>query len=216
MKDIAIIGAGSYGQEIACLIEKINKREAQPQWNFIGFFDDNSCLWNTSNNYGSVLGGMEALIKVTSPLSLVVAIANVFVLDRIVSSLSNLNFDFPNLIDPDTSFIDYDAFKIGKGNIIGEGCRFSPNVCLGNFNIIVNDSVFGHDVSVGSKNVFFPAVRLSGHVCVGNRNIFGVRSTVLQGFKIGSDVKLASGCILMNNARDGFTYRGNPARKYVI
>lgn len=40
MKDIAIYGAGGFGREVACLIERINKARETPIWNFIGFFDD--------------------------------------------------------------------------------------------------------------------------------------------------------------------------------
>ncbi|MFK2343222.1 hypothetical protein ACIXN4_22170 [Bacteroides fragilis] len=35
MKNIAIYGAGGYGQEVACLIKAINAIECQ--WNLIGF-----------------------------------------------------------------------------------------------------------------------------------------------------------------------------------
>ena len=42
MNDIAILGAGGFGREIACLIDKINQNK--PQWNLIGFFDDNNDL----------------------------------------------------------------------------------------------------------------------------------------------------------------------------
>lgn len=217
MKDIAIIGAGSYGQEVACLIRKINNSNADGErWKFIGFFDDDESLQDNSNNYGLVLGPVSLLNKWITPLSVVVAIANVNVMEKIVSSLGNSVLDFPNLIDPDTSFVDVNTFQIGMGNVIGEGCRFSPNVRIGNFNIVVNDSIFGHDVIIGNNNIFFPAVRLSGHVSIGNKNLLGVRTTVLQGFKIGNNVKLSAGSVLMNNARDGFTYRGNPARKFII
>ena len=38
MTDIAIYGAGGFGKEVACLIERLNARRST--WNFIGFFDD--------------------------------------------------------------------------------------------------------------------------------------------------------------------------------
>ena len=38
MKKIAIIGAGGFGREVACLINAIN--EKSKEWDFIGFFDD--------------------------------------------------------------------------------------------------------------------------------------------------------------------------------
>ena len=38
MKDIAIYGAGGFGKEVACIINKINEKDHT--WNIIGFFDD--------------------------------------------------------------------------------------------------------------------------------------------------------------------------------
>lgn len=214
MKDIAIYGAGAYGQEVYCLIRKINSYLNVPKWRFVGFFDDNENLWNTRNRYGDVLGGIESINNWKSSLDVVVAIANVSFLKSVVERINNSNLNFPNIIDPNTSFLDKETVIIGKGNIIGEISRIAPNVKIGNFNIVVNDGVFGHDDSIGDFNVFYPDVRLSGHVTCGNYNMFGVRSTVLQGLKIGNNVKLSAGCILMNNAQDGFVYRGNPARKF--
>ena len=216
MKDIAVFGAGAYGQEICCLIRKINSRQKDPDWNFIGFFDDNENLWNTSNHYGKIIGGTDTINAWGTPLDVAIAIANVNVLKKVVENMTNPNLSFPNIIDPDTSFLDKETFHAGKGNIVGEVTRFATNVTLGNFNIIVNDGVFGHDDIIGDYNVFYPAVRFSGCVSCGDCNLLGVRSTVLQGLKIGSHVKLAAGSLLMNNAQDGFTYRGNPARKFNI
>lgn len=217
MKNIAVFGAGAYGQEISCLIQKINERSDFSIWNFIGFFDDDKKLWGTSNRYGEVIGGIDRLIGWEEDLDVAISIANVSVLKKIVSKLDNNHrLAFPSIIDPDTHYLDKNTVKMGKGNIIGEITRFAPNVTLGDFNIIVNDGVFGHDDVIGNFNVFFPDARLSGHVICGDGNMFGVRSTVLQGITIGNNVKLAAGCLLMNNAQDGFTYRGNPARKSVF
>lgn len=216
MKNIAVVGAGAYGQEIYCLIRKINQRSEKPIWNFSGFFDDNEKLWGTTNLYGKVIGGTDKLNAWNEDLDVAVAIANVSVLQKIVGMLDNPRLSFPNIVDPDTHYLDKETVRMGKGNIVGEITRFAPNVTIGDFNIIVNDGVFGHDDVIGNFNVFFPDSRLSGHVTCGNGNLFGVRSTVLQGLRIGNNVKLAAGCLLMNDTQDGFTYRGNPARKSVF
>jgi acetyltransferase-like isoleucine patch superfamily enzyme len=216
MKDIAIFGAGAYGQEIYCLIRKINSSLDMPKWNFVGFFDDDEKIWHHKNRYGEVLGGMDTLNNWNAPLDVVVAIANVSYLKKAVNRIVNPYIEFPNIIDPDTCFLDMETFEIGKGNIIGEITRFATNVKMGDFNIVVNDGVFGHDDVIGNFNVFFPDVRFSGNVKCGDYNLFGVRSTVLQGLKIGNSVKLSAGCILMNNSQDGCVYRGNPARKFIM
>lgn len=217
MKDIAVFGAGAYGQEICCLIHKINERNASPRWNFIGFFDDDEKLRGTTSRYGTIIGGINDLIAWKKELDVAISIANAIVLQKIVGKLENNPLlSFPNIVDPDNHYLDKETFTIGKGNIVGEITRFAPNVTLGNFNIIVNDGVFGHDDKVGDFNVFFPAARLSGHVTVGNNNTFGVMTTVIQGFKIGNNSKFAPGSFVMSDTEDGFTYRGNPARKVML
>ena len=42
MKDIAIYGAGGFGREVACILEKIN--EVEPKWHLVGFYDDDPAL----------------------------------------------------------------------------------------------------------------------------------------------------------------------------
>jgi acetyltransferase-like isoleucine patch superfamily enzyme len=217
MKDITVFGAGAYGQEICCLIHKINERSEAPIWNFIGFIDDDEKLWGTTNRYGKVLGGIDYLVGWKQELDVAISIANATVLQKIVGKLeTNPLLSFPNLIDPDNHYLDKETFSMGKGNIVGEITRFAPNITLGNFNIIVNDGVFGHDDKIGDFNVFFPAARLSGHVTVGNNNTFGVMTTVIQGFKIGNKCKFAPGTFVMGDTEDGFMYRGNPARKVLL
>lgn len=217
MKDIAVFGVGAYGQEICCLIRKINERSEAPIWNFIGFIDDDETLWGTANRYGKILGGANCLVEWKQELDVAISIANATVLQKIVGILEkNPLLSFPNIVDPDNHYLDKDTFAMGKGNIVGEITRFAPNVTLGDFNIIVNDGVFGHDDKIGNFNVFFPAARLSGHVTVGDNNTFGVMTTVIQGFKIGNNCKFAPGTFVMGDTEDGFTYRGNPARKVLL
>lgn len=173
-------------------------------------------LWGKELLHGKVLGGIDVLNKYIGKLNLVIGIANVKVIKMIIAKIDNKEIDYPNIVDPDTSFTHKDSFTIGKGNIIGEGCRIGPNVSIGNYNIVVNDSVFGHDVTVGDFNVFFPAVRLSGKVKVESYNTFGVRTTILPSLNVASNNRFAPGCILYSNAESGFMYSGNPARKMMV
>lgn len=56
MKDIAIYGAGGFGREMACAIQRLNSQETV--WNFLGFFDDGIDK-GAHNQYGEILGGIE-------------------------------------------------------------------------------------------------------------------------------------------------------------
>lgn len=214
MKDIAIFGAGGFGREVACLIKRINEKE--PTWNFIGFFDDNAELKGTRNEYGEVLGGMKELNAWEKELGLVLSIGSPKVLKKIVDNITNEKVDFPNVVAPDVIFMDRDNISIGKGNIFCSGCLISCNTHIGNFNCLNDFVSIGHDTTIGDYNAFMTASRISGMVTIGKFNYFGVNCCVLQGLKIGNEVKIGAGSALMRRTKDGYTFVGVPASPLII
>lgn len=210
MKDIAIYGAGGFGREIACMINRIN--EHAPTWNLIGFFDDNPDLKGKMiSHYAPCLGGMEELNKYREQLALTIPIGNPSVVKKIYLKIANDNIYFPNLVMTDVSIVDKETFKIGKGNIIQSDCIISCDVEIGDFNVLNGGVVFGHDDKIGSFNTFMPAVRISGEVEIGDECFFGVGSIVLQQIKMKDQVKLGAGSVLMRKPKSGNLYIGVPA-----
>lgn len=211
MKKIAIYGAGGFGREVACLLNKIN--EVNLTWELIGFFDDGKEIGDEVSHFGKVLGGIKELNAWPSGLSVVFTIGNPEIVKTLVSKVTNTNIVYPNIIAPTVYFADPETFKIGRGNIIQKHCSFSCDVTLGDFNVMDGADVFGHDDIVGSYNVFMPAMRISGDVTIGDGNFFGVGSIILQQIKIGNDIRLGAGSVLMRKPKDGHLYMGNPAKK---
>lgn len=212
MKDIAIFGAGGFGREIVCLINRINKHQPNT-WNFIGFFDDDKEIWGSKNEYGEVLGGIAKLNAWNKELALVVTIGNPQVLHRIVDGIANPNIYYPNIIDPTVDFLDPENVRMGKGNVICAKCFISCDVEMGDFNLYNVGDGIGHDACIGNYNVIMPNVNISGGVKIGDENMLGVKSTVLQYLKIGNQVKLGANSLLMKNTKDGLLYIGTPAKK---
>lgn len=211
MKKIAIYGAGGFGREVACLLNKIN--EVEPTWELVGFFDDGIEKGSQISHFGKVLGGIDELNAWTSELSIAITIGSPKIVQILVSKITNPNIQFPNIIAPTVYFADKDTFKIGKGNIIQKHCSFSCDVTIGDFNVMDGADVFGHDDVVGSFNTFMPAMRISGEVTIGDGNFFGVGSIILQQIKIGNNVRLGAGSVLMRKPKEGCLYMGNPAKK---
>lgn len=211
MKKIAIYGAGGFGREVACLLNKIN--EVQPSWEMIGFFDDGIEIGKDISHFGKVLGGINELNGWPEEISIALAIGNPKTIQSVVSKITNPDIHFPNIIAPTVYFADLETFKIGRGNIIQKHCSFSCDVTIGDFNVMDGADVFGHDDVVGSFNTFMPAMRISGEVTIGNCNFFGVGSIILQQVKVGNNIRLGAGSVLMRNPKDGYLYMGNPAKK---
>lgn len=208
MKDIAIYGAGGFGREIACLINLINKET--PTWNFIGFFDDGKEK-GCRNEYGEILGGINDLNEWQTPLAVVIAIGNPNAVKHIAESIKNEQIEYPNIIAPNTIFLDRDNIKFGKGNVICSSCLFSCNVKVGDFNTFNGYISIGHDVTMGNFNSLMPAVRISGEVTIGDGNFFGVNSVVLQQIKIGNNTKIGANSLIIRKTKDGNTYVCQPA-----
>lgn len=213
MKDIAVYGAGGFGREVACLIRIINESLPEPRWNLIGFFDDNDTLKGTANEYGEILGGIKELNEWPAPIDIAIAIGNPQVVKKVAERIVNPLVEFPNVIAPSVHWLDENNVKLGKGNIICSGCLISCNVEIGDFNILNGFIPVGHDARIGNYNVIMPSCNISGGVVFGECNFMGVKSAVLQYLKIGNNVKIGAGSILMRNAKDGYLYAGVPAQK---
>lgn len=210
MKDIAIFGAGGFGREVACLINRINDRLDKPYWKIIGFFDDGlSC--GTANEYGTVLGDICVLNEWDRPIAVVIAIGNPDILRKVAERIINPNVSFPNIIDPSVILLDPNNVSLGKGNIICANCMLSCNVTIGDFNIFNGYIPVGHDTVIGDYNVIMPTTNISGGVRIGNCNFFGVKSVVLQYITIGSNTRIGACSVVIRKTKDGFLYMGNPA-----
>ncbi len=191
-------------------LRRIN--EQAPQWNLIGFFDDDITLIGTQNEYGEVLGGIEELNGWNKELSIVITIGSPHVISLIVEKITNNKILFPNIIDPTVDILDVANIRFGKGNVICAKCFISCRVELGNFNLLNVGVAIGHDSTIGDFNVIMPNVNISGGVSIGKENMLGVKATVLQYLKIGDNVKLGANSLLMRNAKNDNLYIGIPAK----
>lgn len=214
MKDIAIYGAGGFGREVASMIKRINRVEQQ--WHFIGFFDDDSNHKpkGSSNEYGTILGGIDELNAYPSDLSVVLAFGNPKTVCQVYTNIHNLYIRFPNLVAPEAYILDCDNFSMGRGNIICSFASMSCNVRLGDFNVFNNRVSLGHDVQVGDFNSFMTASRISGDSRIGTLNFFGVSAVVLPGIEIGTGTTVGANSVIMRKTKDHSVYIGNPAKKF--
>lgn len=214
MKKIAIYGAGGFGKEVACMLNLIN--ENYPAWELLGFFDDGKEKGLQVSRFGKVLGNLNDLNNWTESLSIVFAVGNPAILQKLVNGITNPNVDFPNIIHPQAFFADKESLQIGQGNVIVRGCSFSCDVTLGNYNQFNSISALAHDVKVGDFNVFMPLARISGETTIGSKNFFGIGSVVLQCLKIGHNTRIGAASVVMRNTQDNHLYFGNPAKKTII
>jgi acetyltransferase-like isoleucine patch superfamily enzyme len=205
--DIAIFGAGDFGQEVSFLLSSITELSRK---RFIGYYDDNIPKGAECKN-GIVLGNLENLKCVKSTLGLIIAVGNPNTLFSIKNKITGDNFVFPNVISPSTYLLESRIFKIGIGNIFLGGSFISYDVEIGNFNIFNTGVNLGHHAKVGDFNILSPNVQVSGKSFIGDLNFFGLNSAILPMKGVGDRNRISAGSIVSKKFGNASFLSGNPA-----
>ena len=207
MTKIAIAGAGGFSKEVFLTINSINK--VDPQWEFLGFFDDNVPKQRFFLDY-KILGTMNELNNINENIHVVVAAGKSVNILSILQKLTSDKLQFPNIIHPNVLYHS-GSLNIGVGNIFQSFSSLSADNILGNFNVFNAGVRVGHDTIIGNYNTFAPSTLISGGVEIGDQNDFGMNSGVLQYKKVGNCNIIAPMSVLFKSVKDKGHYLGVPA-----
>ena len=206
-KPIAIYGAGGLGKEVLALIN------ALPEWNPIGFYDDQLSKGSLVNEL-PVLGNIEKLIIDSKEnINLVIAIGNPTIKKDLVNKLKGINgIHYPILIHPSAVLMDRAATELGDGSIIGAGCIMTTDIFIGKHVLVNINSTIGHDCLVGDFTSIMPGVNLAGEVNVGSEVLIGSGANIMNGIHLGDQCKIGMGAVVLQNINAGVTAAGVPAK----
>lgn len=209
MRDLYIIGAGGFGKEVACLVERINEKD--PQWNLCGFLDDDGNKHGTMCFGYPVIGGTDCLKDLEQETYVVCAIGTAKIRKKIINKIKEIsNLRFATLIDP--SVIISKKVTIGEGDIICAGTVFTVDIVLGCHVIIDLNCTVGHDVHIGDFVTAYPGVNISGNCCLGEATELGTGAQIIQGCSSAPGSIIGAGAVVVSDITTKGTYVGVPAR----
>lgn len=207
MKDLIIIGAGGFGREVSWLVERINA--SAPEWNILGFADDNETLWGKEFDGYKVLGGTDVIKQYPSSY-VVCCIANTKVRKTLCEKISGFGNAFTALIDP--AAIVSDKVEIGEGSVICAGAVLTVDIKLGRHNIIDVNSTVGHDAVLQDYVTLYPSANVSGNTLICEGVELGTGSQVIQGKTVGANTFIGAGAVVVRDIPSDCTAVGVPAR----
>lgn len=208
MKKIAIFGAGGFGREVKMLIEQINA--VKPEWDFIGFFDDDFSHANLIPK-SQQLGGMDDLNKYGEAFYLVLALGNPLVKRKVFQKITNENVKYPKLIHP-SAIIGASNVEIGEGSIICAGNIITVDINIGKHVILNLTCTVGHDTIIKDFASFMPAVNISGEVVIEEGVYVGTGAKIINQLSIGQETIIGAGSVVSKTLPEKCTAVGVPAK----
>ena len=208
-KRIAIFGAGGCGREVLVLLHQIN--EANPVWDFIGFYDDGLPVGTSVNGY-PLLGGVAAVNAEAQPLALVVAIAQPATKEKVVSQLTNPKLHYATLIHPEAIPRSYQFIELGEGTVVGAGNRLTANIQIGRHVFLHSSCTVGHDTVIEDFCSLMPSVNVSGEVRLEKGVYCGTGAAISNQIAVGEGTIIGAGAAVVRSLPAHCTAVGVPAK----
>lgn len=207
MKDIIIIGAGGFGRETVDLIGDIN--DSNPEWNLLGFVDDNKEIQGKLIEGFQVMGDINFLNNYRRPLYTICAVADCKAKKNIITQLTNPELKYANLIHP--SAVISRNLEIGEGIIIQANVVITSNVKIADHVGISPQCGLGHDCFVDKYSTLFWNVNIGGFVLIGEGVLLGTKTSIIQERSIGPWSIIGSHSNVIRDIPRHCTAVGNPA-----
>lgn len=204
---IIIYGAGGLGKEVLSLIRAMNVFEP------VGFIDDG--LRRDSEVKGlKVLGGVDTLNVMTTPVNLVLAVGDPSTKAMLIKKMIDPSrVYFPTLIHPSAIIQDVTAVSLAAGTIICAGCVLTTDIAIGNHVLLNLNTTVGHDVTIGDYASVMTGVNIAGNVKVGEGVMIGSGASIINNTSVGKFAKVGMGAVVIEDVDPQSTVVGVPARK---
>lgn len=206
---LAIYGTGGSGREVHEIASSLGSGR---RWDEIVFVDD---VTDRRELYGSAVMPFEELARRCSPgeAEFVVAVGEPASRELLFDRVEGRGFGFATIVHP-SAFVSPSA-RLGRGVFVKMQSIVSAEAVLEDNVFVQANVIVGHDVRVGRHTQVSAFTHLAGHAEVGQRCYLGVRASVREECRMGDDVVLAMGAVVMEKrVPSRVLAMGNPA-KYV-
>lgn len=128
----------------------------------------------------------------------------------VFEKLKKVGYSLANYISP-LADVSPDV-QIGENNIILSFAKIGLSVKMGNANIVWHYALIDHNTNVGNGNFFAGGCKTAGFVNVGSNCWIGLNSTIIQHINIADETLVGAGAVMIRDTEKHTTYVGNPAK----
>lgn len=208
MKKLIIYGASFL--DVIKIVDAINRKE--PTWEIQGFLDDNMEIQGSIIMGYPVLGGKEALKKLSrqkNTFFFVNISSHWSRLQSMADLLDSYQCEIATIVHPS---IDMNYVRIGKGCILSDGCLVGSNSVIGDFVFARLGSLISHDVIVEDYAFIGSGVNIGSDAVLKRGCYIGSGATIMRKMTVGENAIVGAGAVVTKNVPPDVTVAGVPAK----
>lgn len=207
LKDIIIVGAGSFGREVLETLRQINRIE--PTWTIKGFINDiPTALDGFACKEDYPIIGTIRDWQPKENETFAMGVASPDGKEKLATMLKSRGAVFATIISPMTFVSDYAT--IGEGCVI-TGLSVGDHAHIGNF-VTIAGSMVGGECEIGDYTTSTGFSNLTD-AKIGKKVYVGSHAVILNHRKIGDEAFICAGSIVFNHVKAGTKVWGNPAKR---
>lgn len=203
---LLIFGTSGISKEVKTVVDEINSRNIENQYNFLGYIGEKK------ESVGELINGaqivtcdetLEEYISQFKVVGVVIPLGTPKIKQKIYEKVKKYtNVVFPNIISPSAKLMDPENIKFGKGNIVTSGVIITTNVTIGDFNLFNLNTTVGHNVIIEDYCVINPLVAVSGDCTIKTASLLGAGVSVKQGIQVGENSVIGLGGFVVKDVED--------------
>ncbi len=209
MQKVVILGAGGFAREVLDIF--MARNSISPEFEILGFIDENPDHWGIMLNGYPVLGGFEWFDTIDkAEIRVICGVGNPAVRRKLVRKAAARGLQFCNIIHPTAVLTPF--VKLGEGVVVTAGCIFTNQIKVGNHVHINLDCTIGHDCVIEDFCTIAPGVHISGNVHIKAGCDIGTGAVIIQGVTIGEWSIVGAGAVVTRDIPANTTSVGVPAK----
>ncbi|MGJ7457466.1 acetyltransferase [Halomonas sp. RA08-2] len=200
---LAILGASGHGKVVA-------DTAMQAGWEEVVFFDD---AWPEVQHNGrwSVVGNTCSLLEHHETFDgVVVGIGNNTIRLNKSRQLLAAGVEMVSVIHP--SAVIGSSVTLGVGSVVFASAVIQVDSSLGMACVVNTQAAIDHDCHLADGVHICPGTNLAGLVDVGEASWIGIGASIKQVLRIGSNVTVGAGAVVLRDVADEQTVVGVPAK----
>jgi len=211
-KKLIILGTGGNSVDILDAVHERNAHSTIPQYECIGFLDDDPQQWGKAIWGVQVLGPLESAAHYPEAYFVNgIGSEHNFWKKAAIIAKTRVPLDrFETIVHP-TASVSRMA-TLGQGVVVLQHVTITNQARIGNHVIILPNSVISHDVVIGDYTCITGGVCISGLVTIGCNCYLGTNSSIIGGVRIGDGCLIGMGAVIRYDVPEHAVMVGNPAR----